>query len=859
MVNIFLSYCHKDDVLSRKVYQEIKLLEKANDIEIWLDSKCCPGNELFGTIDERLNSSDIGILLLSSSFYSSPSCSKEKEKFIHKRTIEGTKVLFITIDDCNWKDDPEIKTNKALNYDAIPLSSLSEEKLVIELGNIKDRLNDVINSVKKIKSLSINTIFAKYIDSSDIFEKTHGGKNTLQLSDIFVYPELKYFDEKKDDQVIFSSKNLIAEKFSDKQIMISGANQSGKTALCKRVFYDLQGKLFIPIYLDGTKDLSGDIFNVLTNNLKEEYLLNEEINDAKTFLKDNKENIVILIDDFYLSKSRENLSGRIGQFTHIILFVDDIFPIEYGSNNLENKINSLIIKELSPSLRNELVEKWLNLDSDIRSAPENDKFALIDQKTEDINSVINKANKGGIFPSYPFWILSILVNTETIHKPIDQQISSYGYCYETLITISLARIGLRSDTEIGGFLQFFSYFAYQMFKNDSYELSNQEFSKILAEYKSRYYLPIKNEDAFIKKLDESNFFSKTSIGNRKFEYIYMYYFFVAKYLSDNIDDHKDEITNLIANIHKDSNAYIVIFLAHFTTSKWLIDELQRNALNVFKNDLPATLTALDIKFMDENSDAIIQASLPQKTNSAKIERQKRLQQQDELESEYTGEVDECEKDSAGIYELRSAIKIVEVMGMIAKNRATSMQKPQMIDLVHSAINVNLRCISSFLCLIKDQETQDMIIQFLTDQLTKEKEKNIKFNPQNSEDFVRTVFWQLNFIYVLTILLKTIDSIGSKQVIQILSDIQTEDKSPSLEIIKQGMSMWYEKNIDLRAIVDDFKSKEFSKTAKSVMGYLIANHCKMHQTDFREKQRISAKLGIRIEGVKEGNSFYKNGK
>ena len=94
-------------------------------------------------------------------------------------------------------------------------------------------------------------------------------------------------------------------------------------------------------------------------------------------------------------------------------------------------------------------------------------------------------------PAYPFLILSILSNVETLHRPLNQQITSYGYCYEALIIIAFTKIGLKTDDEIAGCINFLSHFAYKLFKEETYESNADEFESFLANYEEKIALPFK--------------------------------------------------------------------------------------------------------------------------------------------------------------------------------------------------------------------------------------------------------------------------------------------------------------------------------------------------------------------------------
>jgi len=79
-------------------------------------------------------------------------------------------------------------------------------------------------------------------------------------------------------------------------------------------------------------------------------------------------------------------------------------------------------------------------------------------------------------------------------------------------------------------------------------------------YTKKFALPIKKE-IILKNLSET--LAVDSFNNYSFHYPYLYYFFVAKYLAENIEksDIWEEIKNMIQNLHVDENAYITVFFS----------------------------------------------------------------------------------------------------------------------------------------------------------------------------------------------------------------------------------------------------------------------------------------------------------
>jgi len=102
---------------------------------------------------------------------------------------------------------------------------------------------------------------------------------------------------------------------------------------------------------------------------------------------------------------------------------------------------------------------------------------------------------------------------------------------------------------------------------------------------------------------------------------------------------------------------------------------------------------------------------------------------------------------------------------------------------------------------------------------------------------------MNFSFIYGLLNKVVFSVGSNKLTTIIQNVCDDVNTPAAHIIKHGILMWYNKNLQIDNIEKLFKQKDFSDTAKKVMHFLMVNHCAMHKINFRDKQKIMNKFGI----------------
>jgi hypothetical protein len=324
-----------------------------------------------------------------------------------------------------------------------------------------------------------------------------------------------------------------------------------------------------------------------------------------------------------------------------------------------------------------------------------------------------------------------------------------------------------------------------------------------------------------------------------------------------VERNKSIIDAIINNLHKDENAYIAMFISHHTKNDYVLDELILNAYALFDKHKPATLSKNEISFFDEQVDTIVRAVLPPANATPEKERANRLKVQDEkeqLDDDREKEISREAESDALLMELRRSIKTVEVMGSIVKNRAGSLEKTRLEAIFEEGMKVHLRILSSFFELIKDQDEQQGIVDYISDRLNTiidEKERRDRetnqqpkpFNRQKIEKLSKTIFWNLNFFVVCGFVDKIVRSLGSNKLIEVIERVCDNQNTPVAFIVKHGILMWYSKNLQIDNIAKRIDEHDVSEIAKRIVKLMIVNHCSMHPIGFRERQKTEKKLGI----------------
>ena len=840
MLKLFISYSHKDETLVSKFINHIAPLNNNGLITEWYDRKIETGEEFQGDIDNNLENADIICLMISDCFLASNACLKEKDVALKLRNRKGIKVIPVIISPCAWTMHTE------LNH---LLASPTDGKAVTTFTDQNEGWLDAVNwitkackSVNQIKNLKTTDEFNNFLNSADILTKSHHNKEILNLNDIFVFPKLKSYDVEEASHR-YDAENLKLDILSFNKLIIAGENQSGKTTLCKVLFQIYRNLNYIPIFLEDDNKYLGKPSNKLEKAFSEQY---QEANYADF----DPKRIVPILDNFHAAKYQEKYIEQFIDFPKQILIVDDIFGLNIKNQNRIKGYNKFKIMEFSPVERNELIKSWIQIkeDSNIQINP-NHLQQSIDEKTELIENSLGIIFGKGIMPSYPFFILSLLAAQDT-QKPLDSEITSQGHCYQALIYLYLKKQGVKND-QIDIYTNFLTELAYFIYENSGNSMDNDSFQKFLADYKSNFNLPISITD-MVQILSKVNICKFDSFNQFNFCYSYIYYFFVAKYLAEHLEKKKDVINKILSNLHKDENAYITVFIAHHTKSNYLLDELLLNAEILFEKYLPATLDTEELSFFDKHEDEIVKAILPSFEHNSDEERTKLLAEKSKMEEvrKHSNEDSESDFDQATtelVTNLRLSIKTVEVMGLIIKNRSGSLDKQRLEYIYEQGMKVHLRILKSFIDLIREEKAEKEFLDFLTERIDKaiqeKQEENKELSIDKIEKLVRTIYWNINFGVLHGFTTKAIHSLGSSNLLNISQAVSEKLKTPSAFIINHGIRMWYGKNLRLDEIDARLKDKDFSKTAQNLMKFKIVEHCRLHNIEFKDLQKIEQKLHI----------------
>ncbi|MEP0984938.1 hypothetical protein [Ekhidna sp.] len=730
------------------------------------------------------------------------------------------------------------------------LAQLTEEHVLLIHELLFDKAVEIYNSSKDSGSfdkykISIKPDFEISINSTDLLSKSHPSERELYLEDILVHSDLETFDDLRESDTTIESTEFLANFLSYNKALLAGDGQSGKTVLCRLLFKQLVKQDFIPVYLnDRTNGYSGNFKSKLLKAFSAQLEVDVDFGEIST------DRIIPIVDDFHFAKDKKKLINALKEFPHHLIVVDDIFELSFSNELMIKSYTHFKVKELTGVQRFELVEKWVELTLKGSNNPLdlNNKLEKIDSFVEVVETALGKLLGAGIMPSYPFFILSIISAYESSNS-IKTEITSQGHCYYALICLYLINDGV-DHKDLDDYLNLLTELAYYLYKNEGEELTPDKLEAFESKYKIDFNLTI-DFGEILHHLASTNIFKQNSFNNYEFSYSYLYYYFTGKYFADNLISEESEVEFILDNLHNTDLAYIAIFISHHTKNPVLIEKLIAISKTLFTSYAESSLTKEELQFFDNQIELIAAAVLPSANNLPIQERKKRIEEKERLEKEIENSgiandiQDNIDEDTDELLlELRRSSKTVEVMGRIIKNRSGSLKKKDLLEIFEMGMNIHLRALKSFIDLISVPECQLELVEYISDKIDimiKEKE----IDPDSSEivKMAKEIFWNTNFMIIYGFIQKIVYSLGSNKLANITNEVCDKIQTPSAELIRHGILMWFSKNLQINEIKKALNDSKFSKTAANIMKYQIVEHSKTHKLDYKKLSKIESDIGI----------------
>lgn len=661
----------------------------------------------------------------------------------------------------------------------------------------------------------------------------------LKLSDFYVFPDLERTEKNNNDiDSFYDSENLISEA-SFTTCIIEGENQSGKTSLLSILYREFVVEEKYPLLVDCKSFKTTQINKVLKAAFFNQYKGKEV--DFERYLQYDKTRKVILLDNLqsmsFNSKTiKQIIESLEALFGKVIILSNALYGF---LSKIEAEFDELVVFSLKPlgyKKRNKLIENYHRLSIPVTTITEELLFERTKHSFNHVQAVLGDK----LIPSYPVFVLSIL-QTIIYRNASNFEQTSYGYCYQSLIHIALANKAKVESEYIDTFFNFLSEFALHLYQTDQGLFSEEDLEEFFIEYKNDYIAAFSFERLKSALLD--SLLIVIEDDEWRFSYKYIYYFLVARKLAEIIgkDEGKEAVQYLCANLDKEKNANILIFIAHHSKDDFLIEEATFTAMVPFESIAPITLERnghfyeMIEDIVKEISSDIIECS------SNPVEYRNKM-----LESQDKNELDRQKHESSNIEENESfsdlmspffqAFRALDIVGQIIKNRKGSIKNTQLIEMIVELYNTAFRTISFFGKTLL--ETKEDFIESLADKVEDGDTK------QKIEERVNSFFQYMSLQICLGVFGKVIHSVGQKDLKDLFIEAANKIDTPAADIVTFSINSYYG-NLskgDLKLIA---KKYEKNLVVMQIIKARVKAYLYMNYTDYRKRQSFASTLNMKI--------------
>lgn len=836
MRKLFISYCHKDEDYRISLGEHLAGLIRKKAITIWHDRKLVVGDDWRGTIEEKLETADLVIFLITPAFLASDYCNDIEVKRALERHDNGS-ALFISIivRPCDWTDT-EFARFQPLPNDARPISIWEDqdEGWLSAIEGIKAALHSftpkeqIVMPTEVTAPKKISDRCAQWLEDTEI-TLVHRKVDKVRLSDIYVLPDIEVDRDYRDDDLDldFSSAEVLYQNTG--RYLLMGEEQQGKTSFLKKAFSELALKGHLPVYIDAAGVNSSDVKKLVQKSVEAQYT---------GFTVDEflaSENVVLLLDNLDEIGLNERYQSvfidRVNElFENVIATSHQAFG--YVSAEIDGlthyKPANLI--GFGNLKREQIIKKWVSL-----GVEETLDDAALYRLCDDIKNHLNTVIKRNIVPPRPIYVLMLMQMFEAYSQQ-NIELTSYGHCYQQLIYKSFEQAKIHGK-DYEKFLNVLTEISWAIFMRGD-GLNNAELGAFFDRYESTYLSVDRND--IMSKLQNHSILAMRQ-GRMHFKYPYIYYFFVGKKVAEGFsesEDVKGQVDLLLKGLHREDYANILIFITHHTKDSWLLTKIKGTLATLFTEHERATLTKEQLSFMDDFMKQIPELVLEQR--EIQKERDKENRSLDRVERK--APLDESQTAPVDILaNINQCFKGMEIAGQIIRNRHATMTRGSIYELANSGMMTGLRFLDYFITI--SNSSQSEVIKFISNALSEDP----GLSDREIQGYAESAYLHLTYGVINGVVRKVAGSIGSKEASEVYKELADKEDSPAYTLINQAIELRFKRELNPESIEKTSEKLKNNPVCLRILKEIVIQHIYMYPVDYKAKQQLSRILNISVQG------------
>ena len=743
-IRLFYSYSHRDASYKDAMDKSLQLLQANGIFQQWSDHQILPGQSISAKVREEMNQANIIVFLFSVDFIASPECQREWA-YAAELASDG-RMLFripIILRDCAWKEMLKDDDVKALPEDGNPIATYPNSDTA--WLRVYEGIKAVADEFRQ--TFTPKRDFLTEFDKTEFISQSH-----LKLQDLFVFLHLTPEDYRGADQPLGETTiTNRSELLIHRHALIHGPEKAGKTALAKHLYLSLLEDSKPVLFFDlgelnsrPTEALFRDAYHYQFHGDYALWLQQED----KTLVLDN---MTSAPRSLHLIDLAKNIFDRI-----VVTLSSDVFQSYYYDEQRLSEFRPMRIEPLTRSQQESLIRQRLALSD--RSQPIT--HGLIDRIEKHVNSVIISDR---LLPRYPFYVLSILQIYEGF-MPTDMSITSYGHCYHVLIVANLISSGIsQADDDVNACFNFAEHLAFSTYQHREQHPSTPfAFQTFLTEYRDRFVI----KDSIISRLKRRPYGIITDDGAFKAEYIY--YYFLAKFLSENTTLGKPVVAAMCEYSHREANYLTLLFTIHHTKSNAIIDDILLGTMCTLDVVPPALLNREETRGY-----VSILAHIPDDILSNSSVEEERGRERATPRALGDGLVDtQQEIQEAGIEDPANGIfKILrnnKIMGQVLRSKHGNLEKSKIEEIVETISESGLRLVN---LILQDEDELTRFALYVRDG-----------HPNWDLPRVKQALQWLSFIWTIVNVSEIVKAIDVPEIEDIVATVVERGSSPAYDLI-----------------------------------------------------------------------------
>ncbi|WP_018989211.1 metallophosphoesterase [Aromatoleum toluclasticum] len=666
----------------------------------------------------------------------------------------------------------------------------------------------------------------------------HPEREVIQLSDVFVSPDLTEFESEKDEQDVVNASVFLQLKEEHRRVLIYGDEQFGKTCLLKHLYAQFLCQGLKPLLFDAKDAIDGaEHFRRHVDRLVADQYGDESVHKYAQVPFEEK---VALVDNLDEVGSRGDVLARVlrnieGQFGRVITTAGERYEVSVISSTEAAKATTeykdFRMLGFGYKLRHDLIRRWYEIGSPRGEVELQEKVHSAERA---INSVLSK----GLVPMTAFNTLVLLQTIEVNERGSLANAGTAQY-YEYMFRHSLTLARVKAD-EIDEIQSYLVYLAWEYFQSKEKVLSAADLMRFNQWFSDEMHPtdPIER----LRLLERTKILVARN-GGYAFAYSYLEYFFVAKYLAIHSEkvEIRDLIKHLCAHLYLRENANVVLFLTHHIQSDWVIQEIA-DLLTSILGDIPILRLEDDAELLNtwvsNKAKIVVDATnVVENNREARKTEDKAAELPEPMLDKEVSSIQELDQ----VTQLNLLFKTSEILGQVIKGRYGSIPKDVKTDLVKRLFDAPLRGVNYFISVINS--APDAVLMEITDRL----KKNWPSVPAERADKIakRFIFNVLGAV-ADSFVSRQGEIIGSPKLSAIIDQVARAEGSLAYQIVKASSKLSYPGNPpseEIKALAESMDRNYFGY--KLLQGQ-VARHLYMFHMPHAEKVRLAAAAGIDLE-------------